>query len=492
MNGGKNPESRVHERKHDGFLSYTWANNGIPSVSTEKRGWIDLFYADLEHYLKNYSGKEFYIWRDSRDLENTELLTDEIKRTLKESKILIIVLSPPYVYSKWCRDEIDVFYKSFNNIIEAHEYIYPIEFLPLNAEETRRLPGNFLGIYPSKKYVYKFHEKNAEKISKTFDPRIGPEYFMAYQDRLLKLVKDLHIKLKQIKGESKEPHKTIYLAEVADSINQQNRDKISSFLTEIGLIVLPDPKQVNDRLEPANQPRDDLRQCLLSVHIVGESDDSTQSGIAVLNSQLYNFIREREQEEEEFISIFWKPRRFQLDAQTQDEISSCTQRSPSNFLDGASETEVQYYILDKIDKLKQKTSRSHEAISSYSEPTISSTLSQDDNLSDNISSETNMDKIKIYLIHNPNDATSDNTYLEIKRCLRRKRPNISIWEPNFSNRPEKNCNQHNQNLNECDMRVIYDSGKNANWLLAHKSYLNRLNLDYTIIYSFEDLDLLLK
>lgn len=89
------------EFEHDVFISYSHADN--------KTGWVANFERAFSDRLQELLGEEPLVWRDKRNLSGEHDFTDEIKRRLERSAVLIAVVSNPYFNSPFCRLERDHF-----------------------------------------------------------------------------------------------------------------------------------------------------------------------------------------------------------------------------------------------------------------------------------------------------------------------------------------------------------------------------------------------
>jgi hypothetical protein len=92
--------------EQDVFVSYS---HGDPRAGTLKDWTLELV-RKLERHMWD-TGPEFtgfHIWRDE-DLDPTSQLTAEIRESVKSSAILFIVVSPHYLKSRWCNDELTWF-----------------------------------------------------------------------------------------------------------------------------------------------------------------------------------------------------------------------------------------------------------------------------------------------------------------------------------------------------------------------------------------------
>ena len=94
-----------HGFAHDVFISYTHADN-----QPDRRGpWVERFECDLKTRLEVVSGASIDIWWDKK-LGAADLFNDAIKTELQNSAVLVVILSPSYFNSGYCKNERESFY----------------------------------------------------------------------------------------------------------------------------------------------------------------------------------------------------------------------------------------------------------------------------------------------------------------------------------------------------------------------------------------------
>jgi hypothetical protein len=123
----------------DYFLSYAHEDNKpVPGADTEE-GWVSLFFEVLNYELGTLSGGTICSpWKDGRIPLHTEL-EDELIATVGRAAVLLVLLSPSYANSKWCRKELDAFRASRMN---APTFIIVVERLPVEEAALADLPKN--------------------------------------------------------------------------------------------------------------------------------------------------------------------------------------------------------------------------------------------------------------------------------------------------------------------------------------------------------------
>jgi hypothetical protein len=91
--------------EYDLFISYSHRDNG----GGRGEGLVDRFHELLRERLSVYLGREPRIWRDVKKLDGGDYFDDEIARGVRQSRAFLIIVSPSYLRSEYCAQELDCF-----------------------------------------------------------------------------------------------------------------------------------------------------------------------------------------------------------------------------------------------------------------------------------------------------------------------------------------------------------------------------------------------
>jgi hypothetical protein len=100
--------SAVPRFAHDVFVSYAHADNQL--VAGAKIGFVSQLVADLRTEVGRKVGVSLDMWWDHYKLPGNVSVTPEIVRAAGDCAAIIVVVSPAYLRSEWCKDELRVFF----------------------------------------------------------------------------------------------------------------------------------------------------------------------------------------------------------------------------------------------------------------------------------------------------------------------------------------------------------------------------------------------
>jgi hypothetical protein len=111
--------------EYDAFVSYS---HGVrQGDKAPLRDWTLNLIRDLELSIRSIDTEfdNLHIWRD-KQIDPTIFLTDELRAKVQGSGILMIVMSPRYLASAWCKDELEWFKGQVQDRTRDHGRIFVI------------------------------------------------------------------------------------------------------------------------------------------------------------------------------------------------------------------------------------------------------------------------------------------------------------------------------------------------------------------------------
>jgi hypothetical protein len=121
--------------EHDIFVSYS---QGDPSGAGDSplKSWtealVERLRADIQSVDTEFDCLHF--WIDAQ-LDPTAPLTDELRGKVKSSGILLVVMSPRYLMSKWCKDELEWFREQVRERSNDQGRVFVIRVLPTKTTD---------------------------------------------------------------------------------------------------------------------------------------------------------------------------------------------------------------------------------------------------------------------------------------------------------------------------------------------------------------------
>lgn len=273
---------------NDVFISYCHKDNlrvALPSSSSgDSDRWVGVFESRLREYLAQLLQREVRVWRDLK-LRNNDELSDEIRRELRDSAVLVPLVSPSFASSNWCPDEVQLFLDILSDrgaADRAASWIHPAVKLPVSSlEDLPPVVSGKLGIH--------FYQKDDESDHiLQWDPT-NPSDSTKFLEAIYALSDDIRAVIQQSQVPPTGPR--IFLGR-SDRTAQLPR--VRKELIKLGYRLSEDEGAVFPDNEPAFRQVHAtlLGQCELVVLLPGRQLLGTPGGLQVERLQ-WEIIRER-------------------------------------------------------------------------------------------------------------------------------------------------------------------------------------------------------
>ena len=95
----------------DIFISYARDDDLPPPDKPDRKGFVTFLDDAVRYEFKELGPERPKIWRDTKRIADGDQFTPEIEEALKSASFLLVVLSPNWMASHWCRRELDTFAK---------------------------------------------------------------------------------------------------------------------------------------------------------------------------------------------------------------------------------------------------------------------------------------------------------------------------------------------------------------------------------------------
>lgn len=289
--------------ERDLFISYAHIDN--ESLVDDQDGWVSTFHRGLEIRLAQLRGEKPRIWRDQK-LQGNDDFSDTILEQFPNLALLVSILSPRYVKSKWCLRELEHFAAAAEARgglkISDKTRIFKVIKTYLPRDKHPQALDRLLG--------YDFFDFDDAGRPREFSRLYGPEAERKFWAKLEDLAYDIHKTLDILEampetdGTAAVPaalvtapdSKVIYLAETTPDLSIA-REKVRRELEQAGHRVLPDQPLPNP---PDFEPAVDtyLAQAALSVHLLSPYPATPATAQSPTQEQIYRqlaTVRTRDQ-----------------------------------------------------------------------------------------------------------------------------------------------------------------------------------------------------
>lgn len=243
------------------FLSYSYDDNLSPD------GWVVNFHRKLQLRIKVIAGGDFPVFFDRYDLTGN-LLKESLKKQIRDTKILVALVSPSYLNKYWCSLERRLFLLHMRRQITRPEERIFIA-IKLVDEKFRDVSQDFVKTLPK--------ELRQQRYFKFFrlDANNNPAEFDDDDTSLKEAINDLARKIVAFTNEINNQdqgldRKSIYLAETTRDVGR-NRQKLIQELESNGYKVYPTEQLPESQEEVNARIKFYLSKSSLSINLIGET-----------------------------------------------------------------------------------------------------------------------------------------------------------------------------------------------------------------------------
>lgn len=242
----------LRQFSNDVFISYAHADN--------TRQWVDAFETNLRNRLIQI-GASADVWKDNKKLAGNDDFSDEILQQLKQSSLLISIITPSSYNSHWCeqeRQKFEEFAPDTGGFRIANKMrAFKVVKTPIKDRLDRTLFQDQVG--------YEFFEFTQPDKFREFDPSET-----MFADKLNDLALDIQATLELMRqhlAQNAPAKKRVYLAETAKEL-QDRREELARQLDDWGYAVVPEHALEKDD-SYLDQVKKAMEDCVLSVHLAG-------------------------------------------------------------------------------------------------------------------------------------------------------------------------------------------------------------------------------
>jgi hypothetical protein len=140
---------------YDVFISYARKDN-VPTPATHPHGWVTAIRDHIAADHRKFSTAPLRLFLETQEIKNADDWRFRILGALKQSKLLLVCLSPNYFASRWCRWEWEEYIKREVHRLMGSESVATVYFVEIpdsdQQDDSQRLEellrGNFTDLRP--------------------------------------------------------------------------------------------------------------------------------------------------------------------------------------------------------------------------------------------------------------------------------------------------------------------------------------------------------
>ena len=312
----------------DIFISYTHKDN--LSLTDEELGWVDRFHRAIQVRLTQLLGRESAVFYDSAVMSGSDRLTPKIQSEVRDSKVLVSIVSPGYLRSDWCNAELELFANASghddasNAKLDTKSRIIKVVKLPVEPalEKSAKVDlSDVLG--------HEFYQMDKRGIPCEVDAE--PPDHREFVRRVNELAYDIRNMLSMLgdeEGARPDPvapsGRVVYLAETT-SDQAEDAERLRRALQQYGHTVLPQTRYFYGP-DYAQNVEADVAKADVSVHLVGSSygavPERQHKSVVALQYDIAGaeIARRTEQKKPALKRFAWSPPGIATDEPLQEEF----------------------------------------------------------------------------------------------------------------------------------------------------------------------------
>ena len=281
--------SYVPHYKNDIFISYACVDDELsPGMHM---GWVTTLIECIKTRLSQRLGRSdsYSLWMD-HELAKHVNLTPQIMDAIRQTAILIIILSPGYLASDWCKREKNEFLKQ---IQEGDSRVFLIKRDVIEDDDRA---GEFKDMRGFQFWVPDKQGKPPKILGYPEPDKDDHSYYSLIDEITFELVDEL----RRLKKKNEVPvgatietrqQPIVYLAEVTDDLEQE-RTGVKTYLNQFGIDVLPNTWYSQDPVQFKHSVERDLEKCVVFVQLLssyaGKKPPDLPQGYIHLQYELAN------------------------------------------------------------------------------------------------------------------------------------------------------------------------------------------------------------
>lgn len=254
--------------EHDVFVSYAHIDN--EPLSGAPQGWVSTFVRDVESVVRRKlfdRPKDFDMWVD-HELAGNRPFSADIQGAVGATATLLVIMSPAYLASDWCKREREAFRSQIQDKVRAGTRLFVVELDRI--DDRKRLPPEFGDLLPHRLWVEDGPARTPRTLGLPVPTPAEPEYYSRVNQLALEIAQELQRLTQAGTQPAAAPAAApaVFLAETTDDL-EPRREEVRRYLGQKGLRVLPASYYPRDDAQAFEQAMTaDLAQCKLFVQLL--------------------------------------------------------------------------------------------------------------------------------------------------------------------------------------------------------------------------------
>jgi hypothetical protein len=265
---------------HDIFVSYAHADDEVPIGAPS--GWVTTLVGGMQTVLRRKLGGSGAAVYMDHQLAVNQQVTDTLLGAVRDSQVLVLVMSPGYQKSVWCQREMGNFLQA-SACRHSAENVFIIELEPVDRQSWHPALREFTPI----PFWHKSLQDPYPRLMGFPIPKADED--SPYWSRVNELAHGIFLKLQRGGGESIAPRPPVWVGETTDDLIEEREDLIGA-LRQHGFDVLPAaPYPVEGEAVYLAALRKDLERAVLAVQLLGPREGRlpawAQSSLVALQAE---------------------------------------------------------------------------------------------------------------------------------------------------------------------------------------------------------------
>ena len=271
---------------HDVFISYAHVNNIPPRPNAE--GWVTIFHDSLMRHLPAFLKRGGdapvapLIWRDDK-LRGSDFYDDAIDAAVRNSAVMISVMSERYFESEYCVRELQSFCDTgvtvdFESGKKSRVLKVMLGDIPYESQDAR--------VRRTNGFKFFVREGDMETVFRRTTEEIPDDRYWKAVERLAREVAEVLSRMAERRSDAPTAPAgpAVYLAEVSDDL-EEYRAGVRDALKQQGIQVLPELRLPTESRAMKKEIAKNLERATLSVHLMGEWPGKFADGDALPATQ---------------------------------------------------------------------------------------------------------------------------------------------------------------------------------------------------------------